>query len=259
MSTYLVTGANRGLGSSLVEVLASQPADQVSQIFATSRSQEPNEALRSIVDQPDSRVQHVHLDLTSKKSISSAAASITSRLNGKGLDYLLLNAAVRDDWTPKLEDMTYLSAALETNVVGTHDVVATFLPLLRKGKDKKIVFFSSTLGIISTAQTDPKMMNVAFPAYKISKAATHMMSALWSNELKGEGFCVYAQSPGNLKTELAGGDRADLPPEVGARQVVEIAQKARREDTGRHRSIWVDGWQEERGVAGLYDGKDHGW
>ena len=259
MSTFLVTGANRGLGLSLVEVLASKPADQVSQIFAASRSQAPNEALRGIADKSDGRVQHTQLDLTSKESITSAAASITSSLNGKGLNYLILNAAVRDDWTPKLEDMTYLSTALETNVVGTHDTVTAFLPLLRKGKEKKIVFFSSTLGMLSTAQTDPKLMNVAFPAYKVSKAATHMLAALWSNQLKEEGFCVYAQSPGNLKTELAGGDRADLPAEVGAKQVVEIAMKARPEDTGRHRNIWVQGWEEGGGVGGRYDGKDHPW
>ena len=260
MSTYLVSGASRGLGLGILEVLASQPVDKVSIVFACTRSHEPNAALARLIADSPSRLCHVHLDLSSKTSINSAVKTVAVSLHGNGLDYLINNAAVRENsWTPKLEDMTYLRDALEINVAGTHDVIAAFLPLLRKGVERKIILLSSTLGCITTAQTDSKLMDVAYPAYKISKAGTHMLTALWSNQLRPEGFCVYMQSPGNLKTELAGGDNADLPVEVGANQVVQIAQAATVRDTGRHRNIWVLGWEDGGGVGRRYDGKDLPW
>ena len=260
MSTYFVSGASRGLGLSLVQVLASEPTNSVSKVFAGTRSQEPSEPLAKVINDWNGRVEHVALDLSSQSNIKSAANTVATSVQGAGLDWLINNAAVREDsWTPKLEDMTYLRQALDTNVAATHDVITAFLPLLREGKEKKIVTISSTLGSITTAQTDPKLSAVAFPAYKISKAGAHMLTVLWSNQLRGEGFCVYLQSPGNLRTELAGGDRADLQPEVGAKQVIHNLQTAKPEDTGRHRNIWVEGWEEGGGVGGKYDGQDILW
>jgi NAD(P)-dependent dehydrogenase (short-subunit alcohol dehydrogenase family) len=84
--------------------------------------------------------------------------------------------------------MDYLSEVLETNVVGTNNVIKTFLHLLRQGHSKKIVLFFSTLGCITTAQTDVHMVTVGFPVYKSSKAGTHMITVLWSNDLKKEGL-----------------------------------------------------------------------
>ena len=259
MATYLVTGTSRGLGLELVKVLASQHPDQVGKIYAGTRSSTPNEALAQLIENSRGRVQHIELDVVSKASVTSAARRIMAELGSVGLDYLLNNAAIRDEWTPDLTDMSDLPAVLDTNVTGTHITTTAFLPMLRKGRRKTIVNFSSTLGCITTAQTKPGLMKVAFPAYKISKASTHMLTILWSNQLRDEGFCVYLQSPGNLKTQLAGGESADLPVEVGAKQVVEIAQAVRPEDTGRHRSIWVEGWEHGGGHGGKYDGKDLPW
>lgn len=86
-----------------------------------------------------------------------------------------------------------------------------------------------------------------------------MLSTLWSNQMRGQGFCIYSQSPGNLETQLAGGGRADLPIEVGAQQVIEIAQKATTTDIGRHRNIGLEGWEQGGEIGGKCDGNDHPW
>ena len=232
----------------------------MSRIIATTRTSDPSPELASIIATSAGLVKHVQLRVDDSKSIEAATAGISLLLEGHGLDYLLCNAAVRDPtFVPKIEDMDFLREALDTNVIGTHEVICSLLPELRRGNAKKIILFSSTLGCITTAQTDPSLYNVAFPAYKISKAATHMLTALWSNRLKEEGFCVYMQSPGNLKTTLAGGDAADLPVEVGAKETVRIALQAKPEDTGRHRNILVEGWDQGRGVKRRYDGADLPW
>ncbi|KAI0170070.1 hypothetical protein BJ166DRAFT_514972 [Pestalotiopsis sp. NC0098] len=259
MSTYVVTGTSRGLGLGLVEVLISMPSDVVKQVFAATRSQEPSDGLQTIIDASKGRVKHIQLIVDSTESIKAAASRVSETLDGQGIDYLINNAAVREPTWSNIEEMDFLREALETNVTGTHEVICAFLPLLRKGKGKKIVNFSSTLGAITTAQTDLALMKVEYPAYKISKAGTHMLTALWANRLRDEGFCVYIQSPGNLKTELAGGERADLPVEVGAKEVIRIAQSATPEETGRHRNIYVKGWEKGGGVGGRYDGEDLPW
>ncbi|VUC26311.1 unnamed protein product [Clonostachys rosea] len=259
MASFLVTGTSRGLGLSLVKTLLSKPPSEVSQIIACTRSLSASGDLLSLIQSSKGRIRHVQIDLDNLATISVAVPLVADILGEKGLDYLVNNAAVRDPKPTELEDMDFLPQALSTNVVGLHEVIKSFVPLLRKGKAKKIVNFSSTLGQLSTAQTDPKMISVPFPAYKISKAGTHMVTALWSNRLKGEGFCVYIQSPGNLKTELAGKEKADLAPEVGAKEVIRIALEARPEDTGRHRNILVPGWEQGGGVGGRYDGEDLYW
>ncbi|CAJ2502107.1 Uu.00g049600.m01.CDS01 [Anthostomella pinea] len=229
MSSYLIAGTSRGLGLGLVKVLVAQPVEDVKYIFATTRSAHPSPDLADfMVDSPDSN--------------KAAASHVSAELEGAGLDYLINNAA-----------------ALDTNVLGTHETMCAFLPLLREGGAKKIVNFSSTLGAATTAQTDPSIVSVPYPTYKISKAGTHMLMALWSNRLKDEGFCVWIQSPGNLRTDLAGNERADLPAEVGAKEVVRIAQSAGPGDTGRHRNIYVEGWEHGGGVGGRYDGEDLPW
>ncbi|KAH8671457.1 short-chain dehydrogenase-like protein [Xylariales sp. PMI_506] len=260
MASYLITGTARGLGLGLVQQLAALPPDTVKLVFAATRSSKPSHELAETISYSNNRVKHVQLIVDDSDSIKVAAAQIAQSLDGNGLDYLFNNAAVREPVrTTYIEDMSFLREALDTNVTGTHEVISGFLPLLRQGADKKIVNFSSTLGAITTAQTDPSLYNVPYPAYKISKAGTHMLTALWSNRLKDEGFCVYMQSPGNLKTELAGGDKADLPVEVGAMEVLRIAHSAGPGDTGRHRNILVKGWENGGGVGGRYDGEDLPW
>jgi NAD(P)-dependent dehydrogenase (short-subunit alcohol dehydrogenase family) len=259
MSTYVVTGTSRGLGLGLVEELASMPATTVRLVFAATRSQKPSNELRTIMEASNGRVKHVQLVVDSTDSIKTAALQVSTLLDGEGLDYLINNAAVREPTWSNIEEMGFIREALDTNVTGTHEVICAFLPLLRKGKSKKIVNFSSTLGAITTAQTDPSLMRVEYPAYKISKAGTHMLTALWSNRLKDEDFCVYIQSPGNLKTQLAGGERADLPVKVGAKEVIRIALSSEPKDTGRHRNIYVKGWEQGGGVGGRYDGQDLPW
>ena len=280
MSTFLVTGAARGLGLALVRVLASLPRGQVSKVIATSRSAQPEPELSSLVESSGGLVIHIPLDVSDSSSINAAVPLVEAALeanqrtnndgddnedagrSGGGLDYLINNAAVRDpEWhaDKACERMTCLEKAIAVNVTGTHEVILRFLPLLRRGRARKIVVFSSTLGCITTAHSEADLGAGPFPAYRISKAATHMLTVQWSNQLAAEGFCVYLQSPGNLKTELGGGDGADLDPEVGARETVRIAMEATPEDTGRHRNILVKGWENGGGVGGRYDGKDLHW
>lgn len=60
-----------------------------------------------------------------------------------------------------------------------------------------------------------------------------------------------------LQTDL-GGRRADLPPETGAKAIVDMVQNATPEQNGRFFNIHVPGWEENKGFN-QYDGKKVPW
>lgn len=137
MANYLITGCSRGLGLALVAELPARPASTVGTIFATARSSTP--ALQSLIANSNGRVVFVKLDTTNEFSITEAVRHVESVVvaNG-GLDVLINNAGVMPFTPGGVEKMTDLDEVLRTNVTSVQMVTRAFLPLLRKGKEKKV-------------------------------------------------------------------------------------------------------------------------
>lgn len=76
--------------------------------------------------------------------------------------------------------------------------VNAFLPLIRQGKEKKIVYITSGIGDIELTRVCeiPNLLG-----YGVSKAAGNMLMAKYSVELKGEGISTLALSPGWVATD----------------------------------------------------------
>ncbi|OQV03721.1 hypothetical protein CLAIMM_08735 [Cladophialophora immunda] len=253
MSAYLLTGAGRGLGLEFVSQLSQLPQDQVSIIFAATRSG-PSDALQKLIDHSNGRVVHVPMVITNKDSIKTAVSLVDKALAGKGLDVLVNNAGVMPHSMTGIETMDDLAHVLKVNVEAVHEVTAAFLPLLRKGEQKKVLNITSTLGSVTMA---PQYGFAPVPAYKVSKAALNMLTMQYALELGKEGFTFLMVSPGYLKTDM-GGDRADLPVEVGARATLDILFKSTREDNGKYKTIHVPGWENVDG-PNVYDGREVAW
>ena len=98
MSTYLVTGAGRGIGLELTKQLAELNVERVSKIIATTRGQ-PSQALGDLIAASAGRVIHVPCELTVPASIEKAADIIHSKLADDGLDVLINNVGV-STWSP---------------------------------------------------------------------------------------------------------------------------------------------------------------
>jgi len=90
MSSYLVTGASRGLGLATVVHLAS--LSDVKVVFATSRSLTP--ALKAVIESSSEKVVYVKMEITDEASVKSAAEVVKKRLGDSGLDVLLNNAGI---------------------------------------------------------------------------------------------------------------------------------------------------------------------
>ncbi|SPB48872.1 hypothetical protein CAN33_0036090 [Aspergillus niger] len=93
MSTYLVTGASRGIGLELVRQLAAKTSETVQTIFAAARTS-GGPLFQELLQQHPDRVIFVPLDVTEKESVKNAVTHVATALNGKGLDVLINNAGV---------------------------------------------------------------------------------------------------------------------------------------------------------------------
>ena len=91
MATYLVTGANKGIGLELVRQLAQLGAQRVSQVIAFTRSK--SQPLDEVISASSGRVVAVNCVVTSKESVEAAVEEVRSKLPN-GLDVLINNVGV---------------------------------------------------------------------------------------------------------------------------------------------------------------------
>lgn len=114
-----------------------------------------------------------------------------SRLGGRP-DYICALASLRRNrqlLTPRSQ--------YRINVVGPIHTINAFLPLLRKGKAKKVITLSSGMGDVDFVLRSG-VPNQA--PYSISKTALNMAIAKYAVEYKAEGFVFVAVSPGLVNT-----------------------------------------------------------
>jgi NAD(P)-dependent dehydrogenase (short-subunit alcohol dehydrogenase family) len=170
--TVLITGANRGIGRSLVNEALTRGAKRV---YAGTRS-----ALQNA----DKRVTPLTLDVTSVSQIQRAADEIDT------LDVLINNAgvAIFDD----LSNSDIIEQHLSVNFLGWLKVTQAFLPLLKNSK-------GAIVNNLSLAALAPLPV---VPAYSISKAAAFSMTQSLRALLSGEGVTVHAVFLGPIDTDM---------------------------------------------------------
>ena len=82
---------------------------------------------------------------------------------------------------------------MQTNVTGNIHLFHLFLPLVLKGKIKKVI--SITTGLADVDSTNSMEVEVA-PLYSVSKAALNMVVAKFNAQYKKDGVLFLSISPG---------------------------------------------------------------
>ncbi|KAI0543305.1 NAD(P)-binding protein [Xylaria curta] len=218
MSSYVVTGASRGIGYGFILELSKNPANTVIGIVRDVKYTE-----EKLAKEPEQR-GNIHLlqgDMIDYQSLKNAAEK-TSEITGGSLDYLIGNAGVTDPvevvdaFDTLANDPLQLESALlfpfNVNVIGNVHLINLFMPLILKGRAKKVIAISSSSG---DAEFVTKVQLDWGPGYAISKAALNMAVAKFSARYAGDGVLVMAICPGMVATEAFRGltdeQRAKLP------------------------------------------------
>lgn len=180
----LVTGANRGIGRSLVQALLDRGAAKV---YAGARK---IDTLQGLVDESNGRVVPVRLDVTRPNQVRSAVEQAGD------VSLLVNNAGVIEKFGGAFGDRDWVSAGreeYEVNVLGALAVTQAFAPILASQGGGAVVNISSVAGLVSFD---------IITSYSASKAALHSVTQATRRWLKPQGTFVAGVYPGPVDTDM---------------------------------------------------------
>jgi NAD(P)-dependent dehydrogenase (short-subunit alcohol dehydrogenase family) len=254
MPSYLITGASRGIGYAFIRHLAAIPGNTVIGMVRDKAA-----TLARLEKDNITNVSLVVSDITDREALNKAYAEVEALAKGS-LDVLINNAAhlshrsayltlLNDEPAILEEDMM---ASFRGNVVGVANTINIFLPLIRTGREKKIITITS--GMADLDFINRFGIPIAAP-YSISKAATNALVAKYNAALgKSEGILVMGISPGVVDTsegkpmseeamqgaqamgtmfqEYAPHFTGPITPEESVKKVLEVVERATVEEFG---------------------------
>jgi NAD(P)-dependent dehydrogenase (short-subunit alcohol dehydrogenase family) len=178
----LVTGANRGIGKSIVETLLKNGA---SKVYAAVRN--PDSAADLV--KASSRVVALELDLAKPATIVAAAKV------AKDVQLVVNNAGVLKAANPLAAGaIDALQFELDVNVFGLIRMARAFAPVLAANGGGAFVQLNSVASLKSFAD---------FATYSASKAAAYSITQGLRDTLKKQGTQVVSVHPGPIATDMA--------------------------------------------------------
>ncbi|KAK3398891.1 hypothetical protein B0T20DRAFT_499007 [Sordaria brevicollis] len=251
MPTYVITGANRGIGLEFIRQLSQSPDNTIlALVRSTSKD---HSALKSLASSSSSN-SHVHIlecdtsSLSSIRDFAKSARSLLSSLSspsslsslsfesdGKKIDYIINNAAI--NLSPQNSSLQLapddLLTSIKTNVLGPAKLVEFLLQQELLSENVRVQNMSSGLGSLQRTVEGEGGRQCA--GYSISKAALNMLSLHLAGDLRREGglkgAVVVVMDPGWVRTDM-GGQGAVLSPEESVRGQLKVLHGLEREDNG---------------------------
>ncbi len=210
--TWLVTGANRGIGLELCRQLAARGAT----VIGTARRPAAAQELAAL------GVEVETLDVGQPESVQALAG----RLTGRPIDALINNAGLGPDpgGISQLDPEAVLEL-VSVNAVGPLRLTQALLPQLRAGGRRLVASLSSELGSLA------RNTSGGYYGYRAAKAALNMLHLSLAHELAGRGFVCVVLNPGWVQTEM-GGPAAPLPASDSVRGMLSLLDRLTPADNG---------------------------
>ena len=209
LSTYLITGANRGIGLELVRQLKDRGED----VIATCRSS--SEELNSLSVRVETNV-----DITSGDSI----IKLRENLDDTRVDVLIQNAGIAEFNSLSNLDPQSIVHQFEVNALSPLCYVQTMLSQLNQSA--KIVLISSRMGSIEDNSSGGSY------GYRMSKAALCMAGKTLSVDLKPKGIAVAILHPGLVSTRMTGFTSNGIQPQESVKGMIQRIDQLTLENTG---------------------------
>ena len=212
MTTYLVTGANRGIGFEYCRQLVNR-GDEV---IATCRFSDPE------LDQLGVRVQ-TGVDITSGESV----VALIKKLSGLNIDVLIQNAGILE--TNSFEDLDPESIRRQFEINALSPLCFTRAIRNNLTKGSKVILMTSRMGSIDDNSSGGSY------GYRMSKVALCMAGKSLSIDLKRDGIAVALLHPGLVCTRMTGFTPYGITPEQSVKGLLQRIDSLTIEKSG---SFW---------------------
>lgn len=200
--TYLITGANRGIGLELARgVLAAGD-----RLIALCRQPSTAAELNALVGASQGSGRIFAADVCDEAALGAVAEQV-----GVGIDVVVCNAGVmgaRGGLPDAGNSAAAIARVLMTNVAGPFFTARAFLPHLKASTRPRLAIISSFMG-------SQQHQGSGAHFYRASKAGANNLMVTLSHELRPAGIIVTAFHPGWVRTDM-GGAGADISPQQSA-------------------------------------------
>lgn len=206
MPVIIVTGASRGIGQSISEILLNN-SDSTIKIIAVARSLAPLQELQS--QYGAEKVSVIAGDLSEQSTITEIVKTVSEKYNGE-LTGIIANAGVLDPVERIADaDITQWMKLFQINFFSIVSLVSCTLPFLRKTQGQVVLVSSgaSTKGYYG------------WGAYGASKSALNQFAAQLAAEETD--IKVIAVAPGVVDTQM----QVDIRDKFGANMTAEALQR----------------------------------
>ena len=181
--TALVTGANRGIGKSIVESFLEKG---VKKVYLAVRDLD---SVKSLVSKYGDKVQAVKVDLTDIDSIKKLATQ------AQDVEILVNNAGVLIPADPLSQGAeAALTQELNVNTFGLLRIAQAFEPILEKNEGSAFIQLNSIASIKNF---------IDFTTYSASKAAAYSITQGLKESFAPKGVHVLSVHPGPIATDMA--------------------------------------------------------
>ena len=209
MSTFLITGSNRGIGLELCKLIIARGDEVIATCRKTS----------SELNKLGVRIEE-DIDISSEKSITI----LREKLLGLKLDCLIHNAGIFE--YNSLDDLDQQSILRQFVVNALSPLILTkYLKVFLK-KSSKIAFITSRMGSISDNSSGSSY------GYRMSKVALSMAAKSLSKDLLKEEIYVAILHPGLVSTRMTGFTKYGISAEESVNGLLKRIDSLNKNNTG---------------------------
>ena len=209
MSTFLVTGSNRGIGLELCK----QIFERGDEVIATCRK------ASSELNNLGVRIEE-DIDISSEDSINN----LRKKLSGVNLDCLIHNAGIYEFNSIDNFDRESIIRQFVVNALSPLYVTKSLKDLLNKSS--KVAFVTSRMGSIGDNSSGSSY------GYRMSKVALSMAAKSLSRDLLKEDIYVAILHPGLVRTRMTGFTKNGISTEESANGLLKRIDSLDENNTG---------------------------
>jgi 3-oxoacyl-[acyl-carrier protein] reductase len=198
----LVTGASRGIGAAIADLLASKGATVIGTATTESGAAAIGERLKSLGGHGRA------LDVTDGAAVEALVDAIAQEFGAVGI--LVNNAGItRDNLLMRMKDEDW-NAIIDTNLSSIFRTSKAVMRGMMKARKGRIINIASVIGVTG---------NAGQANYAAAKAGIIGFSKSMAREIGSRNITVNVVAPGFIETDMT----RDLPEEAKAKMLADIA------------------------------------